>query len=136
MIVGNVQNAAFVYANASTVRSAYAAQAVQKTAAGTQVQNQTQVQSQNQEPVDVQEEAQSIQANEEQADYITEKLNDIMRHIDVNLEFQYHKEVNFMSVRMLDKKTHEVLREIPSEDMVKHMIHVRDWIGAFLDKRA
>ena len=136
MIVGNVQNAAFVYANASTVRSAYTAQAVQKTAAGTQVQNQTKVQNQDQEPVDVQKETQSIQAKEEQADYITEKLNDIMRHIDVKLEFQYHKEVNFMSVRMLDKKTHEVLREIPTEAVIKHMIHMHNWIGAFLDKRA
>lgn len=132
MIVGNVQNAAFVYANAGIVRSAYAAQAAQSAAAGTQ----DEVQSRNQEPADVQEEKQSIQPNEEQTDYITEKLNDIMRHIDVNLEFQYHKEVNFMSVRMLDKKTHEVLREIPTEAVIKHMIHMHNWIGAFLDKRA
>ena len=41
-----------------------------------------------------------------------------------------------MSVRMLDKKTGEVLREIPPEAMVEHMIKVHDWIGAFLDKTA
>ena len=60
----------------------------------------------------------------------------IMRSINVNLEFQYHKEVNVMSVRMLDKKTGEVLREVPPEAMVEHMIKVHDWIGAFLDKTA
>ena len=59
-----------------------------------------------------------------------------MRSINVNLEFQYHKEVNVMSVRMLDKKTGEVLREVPPEAMVEHMIKVHDWIGAFLDKTA
>ena len=74
--------------------------------------------------------------SEEQTAFITEQLNEIMRNINVDLQFQYHKEVNFMSVRMLDKKTGEVLREVPPEAMVKHMIKVHDWIGAFLDKTA
>ena len=74
--------------------------------------------------------------NEEQAAYITKQLNEIMRRIDVNLNFQYHKEINIMSVRMLDKKTGELLREIPAESLVEHMIKVRDWLGAFLDKTA
>ena len=74
--------------------------------------------------------------SEEQTAFITEQLNEIMRNINVDLQFQYHKEVNFMSVRMLDKKTGEVLREIPPEAMVEHMIKVHDWIGAFLDKTA
>ena len=74
--------------------------------------------------------------NEEQTAFITEQLNEIMRNINVDLQFQYHKEVNFMSVRMLDKKTGEVLREVPPEAMVEHMIKVHDWIGAFLDKTA
>ena len=74
--------------------------------------------------------------SEEQTAFITEQLNEIMRSINVDLEFQYHKEVNFMSVRMLDKKTGEVLREVPPEAMVEHMIKVHDWIGAFLDKTA
>ena len=73
---------------------------------------------------------------EEQTAYLTEQLNEIMRNINVDLQFQYHKEVNVMSVRMLDKKTGEVLREIPPESMVEHMIKVHDWIGAFLDKTA
>ena len=73
---------------------------------------------------------------EEQTAYITEQLNEIMRNINVDLQFQYHKEVNFMSVRMLDKKTGEVLREIPPEAMVEHMIKAHDWIGAFLDRTA
>ena len=82
------------------------------------------------------EQAQHEPMTEEQTAYITDQLNEIMRNINVNLQFQYHKELNFMSVRMLDKKTGEVLREVPPEAMVKHMIKVHDWIGAFLDKTA
>ena len=74
--------------------------------------------------------------SEEQTAFITEQLNEIMRNINVDLQFQYHKEINVMSVRMLDKKTGEVLRERPPESMVEHMIKVHDWIGAFLDRTA
>ena len=85
---------------------------------------------------DLEQDSQHDPLSEEQTAFITEQLNEIMRNINVDLQFQYHKEVNFMSVRMLDKKTGEVLREIPPEAMVEHMIKVHDWIGAFLDKTA
>ena len=85
---------------------------------------------------DLEQESQHDPLSEEQTAFITEQLNEIMRNINVDLQFQYHKEVNFMSVRMLDKKTGEVLREVPPEAMVEHMIKVHDWIGAFLDKTA
>ena len=70
--------------------------------------------------------------SEDQTSFITQQLNEIMRNINV----QYHKEIDVMSVQMLDKKTGKVLREVPPEAMVKHMIKVHDWIGAFLDKTA
>ena len=85
---------------------------------------------------DLAQDSQHEPLSEEQTAFITEQLNEIMRNINVDLQFQYHKEVNFMSVRMLDKKTGEVLREIPPEAMVEHMIKVHDWIGAFLDRTA
>ena len=85
---------------------------------------------------ELEQDSQHEPLSEEQTAFITEQLNEIMRNINVDLQFQYHKEVNFMSVRMLDKKTGEVLREVPPEAMVEHMIKVHDWIGAFLDKTA
>ena len=39
-----------------------------------------------------------------------------------------------MSVKMLDKKTGDVLKEVPPESLIKHMIKAKDWLGAFLDK--
>ena len=85
---------------------------------------------------DLEQDSQHEPLSEEQTAFITEQLNEIMRNINVDLQFQYHKEVNFMSVRMLDKKTGEVLRVVPPEAMVEHMIKVHDWIGAFLDRTA
>ena len=72
--------------------------------------------------------------DEESVSYMMQELNELMSKINCNLEFQYHKEVNMMSVRMLDKKTHEVLKEVPPEDMLDQMAKAREWLGAFLDK--
>mgnify|MGYP004546494363 FL=1 len=74
--------------------------------------------------------------DENSVSFMTKELNELMSKMNCDLEFQYHKEVNMMSVKMLDKKTQEVLKEVPPEDMIKHMIKARDWLGAFLDKNA
>ena len=74
--------------------------------------------------------------DENTVSFMTKELNELMSKINCDLESQYHKEVNMMSVKMLDKKTQEVLKEVPPEDMIKHMIKARDWLGAFLDKNA
>lgn len=74
--------------------------------------------------------------DERSVSYMTQELNDLMSRINCNLKFQYHKEIDTMSVKMLDKKTGEVLKEVPPEDMIKHMIKAKDWLGAFLDKNA
>ena len=82
------------------------------------------------------ENADNQKMDEDSVSFMTKELNELMSKMDCDLEFQYHKEVNVMSVKMLDKKTQEVLKEVPPEDMIKHMIKARDWLGAFLDKNA
>ena len=74
--------------------------------------------------------------DEKSVSYMMQELNELMSKINCNLQFQYHKEVNMMSVRMLDKKTHEVIKEVPPEEMLDQMAKAREWLGAFLDKNA
>ena len=74
--------------------------------------------------------------DEKAVNEMTKELNKLMSKINCDLEFQYHKEVNLMSVKMIDKATQEVLKECPPEDMIKGMIKAKEWIGAFLDKNA
>ena len=74
--------------------------------------------------------------DEKSVNLMTNELNELMSKINCNLEFSYHKEVNMMSVKMIDKKTQEVLKEMPPESMIKHMMAAKDWLGAFLDKNA
>jgi len=74
--------------------------------------------------------------NEEFVSEMTKELNELMSKLNCDLEFQYHKEVNVMSVKMIDKKTNEVIKEYPPEEMVEGMIKAQEWLGAFLDRNA
>ena len=74
--------------------------------------------------------------NEDFVSEMTKELNELMSKLNCNLEFQYHKEVNVMSVKMIDKKTKEVIKEYPPEEMVEGMIKAQEWLGAFLDRNA
>ena len=74
------------------------------------------------------------QLDEKSVNLMTKELNELMSKINCDLEFSYHKEVNMMSVKMIDRKTQEVLKEMPPESMIKHMVAAKDWLGAFLDK--
>ena len=67
---------------------------------------------------------------------MTKELNELMGKLNCDLEFQYHEEVDVMSVRMIDKNTTEVIKEYPPEEMVEGMIRAQEWLGAFLDKNA
>ena len=74
--------------------------------------------------------------NEEFVSEMTKELNELMSKLNCDLEFKYHKEVNVMSVKMIDKKTDEVIKEYPPEEMVEGMIRAQEWLGAFLDRNA
>ncbi|MBQ7197919.1 MAG: flagellar protein FlaG, partial [Selenomonadaceae bacterium] len=67
---------------------------------------------------------------------MTEEFNKALERANSNLEFKYHKEVNMMSVAVVDKDSGKVIKELPPEEMVNNMIKSKIWIGAFLDKIA
>ena len=72
--------------------------------------------------------------DEETVSLMTEQLNELMDKINCNLEFKYNKEVNLMTIKMIDKKTQEVIKELPPEELIENMIKAKDWLGAFIDK--
>ena len=74
--------------------------------------------------------------DENSVSLMTKELNELMSRINCNLQFRYHKDVDVMSVRMLDKHTGELIKEVPPEEMVQNIAKAREWIGAFLDRNA
>lgn len=81
-------------------------------------------------------EASEKKMDENSVSLMTKELNELMSRINCNLQFRYHKDVDMMSVRMLDKSTGELIKEVPPEEMMKNIAKAREWIGAFLDRNA
>lgn len=74
--------------------------------------------------------------SEESVSAMTDALNELMSRINCNLEFSYNKEADMMSVKMVDKETKEVIKELPPEEMLENIVKAKDWLGAFIDKNA
>ena len=72
--------------------------------------------------------------DEDTVNLMTEQLNELMDKINCNLEFKYNKEADMMTIKMINKKTQEVIKEIPPEEMLENMVKAKDWLGAFIDK--
>ena len=71
---------------------------------------------------------------EETVSSMTDQLNELMSKINCDLQFSYNKEVDMMSVKMMDKKAGEVIKEYPPEELIESMVKAKEWIGAFLDR--
>ncbi|MDR9507288.1 MULTISPECIES: flagellar protein FlaG [Brevibacillus] len=87
------------------------------------------------------EERQSRKAENKTEDYPGNNI----KEIDVNnlldgetyLQFSYHKETQSIVVKVLNKNTKEVLREIPSEKILEMISSLNNSVkGIFLDKKS
>lgn len=72
--------------------------------------------------------------NEDTVDFMTRELNDLMSKTNYNLQFDYHQFEEVMTVQMIDKKTDEVIKEMPPEELVESIMKAKIWLGAFIDK--
>ena len=67
---------------------------------------------------------------------MTEALNDFMDKLNCNIQFKYHEKLDLLTIQMINKKTKEVIKEFPPEEILKTMEKTQEWIGIFLDKKA
>jgi len=74
--------------------------------------------------------------NKDDVNEITKALNKFMSNINCDLEFKYYEKIDQLSVKLVDQKTNEVIKEFPPEDIMKAMIKTKEWIGVLLDKKA
>lgn len=63
------------------------------------------------------------------------KANTTLRQKRTRCEFVFHKEVNRISIKVLDKNTSEVIREIPAEDSLKVLEKIQEIAGLIIDEK-
>jgi flagellar protein FlaG len=76
------------------------------------------------------------QFGEKEVKAITEKLENTAASLNFDLDFQVHKKTGKIFVKVVDKNTHKVIKEIPSESMLDFLSKFEDAIGALFDGKS
>lgn len=73
---------------------------------------------------------------EEQLNEAIQTLNDSLARTPTKANISHDNELNRYVVRIADKKSGEIVREIPSEDLLKFARHLEKLKGILFDKKA
>jgi flagellar protein FlaG len=64
------------------------------------------------------------------------KLNEAVQHYDSQLEFSVDKETDISVVKVVDKETQKVIRQIPSEEAISISKAIDDFRGLLIKDKA
>ncbi|OPJ56049.1 flagellar protein FlaG [Alkalithermobacter paradoxus] len=64
-----------------------------------------------------------------------EKSNKELIGMDTSLKFSIHEKTKQITVKVIDNKTEEVIREIPSEKVLDMISDIMEKTGIFIDKK-
>ena len=82
------------------------------------------------------EEAQATAAqNAMRIESAVKRANNTMRMTKTSCQFQYHEDTNRVSIKVIDKDTEEVIREIPSEEALELIQKMWEMAGILVDER-
>jgi flagellar protein FlaG len=63
------------------------------------------------------------------------EINNKLKPTKTRCEFSYHEEVNRVTIKILDRETNEVVREIPPEESIKVLEKVYEIAGLLVDEK-
>lgn len=73
--------------------------------------------------------------DKERVSKVVDGLNDFLSPTHTSLKFKYHDELNEYYVTLVDDKTNEIVREIPSKKMLDIYAAMKDYIGIMIDEK-
>ncbi len=76
------------------------------------------------------------QPSEDELKNVTDELNNFMQAMNTDIKFVLHSKTSTLMIQVEDSKTHKVLKECPAHEVLDMVAKLRDYIGAFLDKKA
>lgn len=80
--------------------------------------------------------ASQVSLTKEDLETVAADLSDFMQSLNTDIEFSIHEKSGRMMVKVVDIKTHDVLKEFPPEELLDTIGAIRDYVGALLDKKA
>lgn len=71
----------------------------------------------------------------DQAKLMTESMNKFLEGSNSELRFEFHEKLNEYYVTIVDPKTHEVIKEIPSRKLMDAHAAMREFNGLFVNHK-
>jgi len=65
---------------------------------------------------------------------VIDKLNSSLENVNEKVSFSYHEENKRIIIKVIDRETNEVVREIPPRDIVKLSEHIQEYLGMLVDE--
>ncbi len=96
--------------------------------------NKTMVQKSNEYQKD-QIEKKSTQEIKKELQRITEELNKAMNPLNTDIRFHFNDKIDELTVKVIDKKNNEVIREFPPKEALRLMEKMRELVGMLFDKK-
>lgn len=75
------------------------------------------------------------QLSTDQAKLMTESMNKFLEGSNSELRFEFHEKLNEYYVTIVDPKTHEVIKEIPSRKLMDVHAAMREFNGLFVNHK-
>lgn len=71
----------------------------------------------------------------EKAKQMTDSMNTFLGSANTQLRFKFHEGLNEYYVTIIDSKTDEVIREIPSKKLMDIHAAMREFVGLLVDRK-
>ena len=75
------------------------------------------------------------EASREDIDRMMKMLETAAGSVDRRLSFEYSEKTKRLIMRVTDPDTNEVVRQIPSKEMIRLLENIHDMIGMFIDDK-
>jgi flagellar protein FlaG len=75
-----------------------------------------------------------MSVDKKDAETIVEIMNKAAELYNHQLNFEVYEDTNRMYVQIVDKNTHEVIKQIPSEEMLELSAKIQEMVGIMLDE--
>ena len=82
------------------------------------------------------EEPHEEQLSMEEFESVVEGISSALEIVNRGLEFTVHSETERVMVKVIDRDTQEVIKEIPPEKVLDMVARIQEMIGLMIDERA
>ena len=93
------------------------------------------ISAEKQEPYEQQQQQNQQQHSREQTVKVIQSMNDFLKASSSHLKFEFHEGAKEYYVTLIDNKSNEVIREIPSKKVLDMYAAMTEYLGLLVDKK-